>query len=230
VGTGISLHVGVNLTDPFKLGAGRFQTLFGCDLAAGAMADIAAVRGFGSIATLVDRSATRDAVVEWLRAAAATCQAGDLALVTFAGHGTLVRHLDEEARRSSHAIVLHDGTLADDELMRLLDGFRARVRVVLVADCCFGGAITTASTVSGADVKADVLVLTATSEGSRAPGAPAPGEIPPFTRALYEAWQARHGDFPGGYLDLWALVGGTSRLNRRLVTDPRFLGEQPFSI
>ena len=193
MGTGTSLHVGVNITDPFKLGAGRFQTLLGCDLAADAMAHIAADRGFESVVTLVDSSATRDAVVTWLGAAAADCQVGDSALVTFAGHGALVRDLDEDARPWRHALVLHDGTLPADELVHLLGGFRAGVRVVLVADCCFGGAIT--STLSRADVKADVRVLTATSEGERSPGAKAPGEIPPFTRALSEAWRVGSADF-----------------------------------
>ena len=44
-------------------------------------------------------------------------------------------------------------------------------------------------------VKADVRVLTATSEGERSPSAKAPGELPPFTRALSEAWRVGSADF-----------------------------------
>lgn len=226
MGVGVSLHVGVNRTNPFALGARAFATLSGCDLAAHAMADIAATRGFGRTLTLVDEAATRAEVVGWLETAATTCRADDLVFFSFAGHGTRAPHRDDADSAWRHAFVLHDGKLVDAELLRILERFQAGVRVVIVADCCAGGPVAE----SGAHVEADVLVLAATTDAAKTPGAPAAGALPPFSRALVDAWRVRSGDFPGGYLELWGLIGGTSQLHPRLVRDEDFLREQPLRI
>jgi hypothetical protein len=222
LGVGISLHVGVNQTDPFKLGAGAFPTLFGCDLAARAMEGITRVRGFRRRLTLVDGAATRQAVVTWLQAAAATSRAGDLVMITFAGHGARIR----DDRPVARGMVLADAKLRDDDLQAELVRFRAGVRVVVIGDCCFSGGLVTAARAT----VADVLLLSATSETDLAPGSPDPNTLPPFTARLVGGWNRKHGDFPGGYRELHADIRGRATLNSDQVRTAGFLLQQPFSI
>jgi len=225
VGVGISLHVGVNRTDPFKLGAGAFRALFGCDLAAHAMAEIAGARGFRSRSTLVDAAATREAVVTWLHAAAATCKTGDLVMVTFAGHGARLRDSVGEGP-IGRGIVLFDAQLRDQDLHAALERFRPGVRVVVIGDSCFSGGLVTAARAT----VADVLLLSATGDADVVTGSWDPSTLPPFTARLVNGWNRKQGHFPGGYLELQTDIGGDARLNADLVRTAGFLRQQPFAI
>lgn len=135
---GMSLHVGVNRVDPGKY-ENFDQELRGCAFDARDMHAIAINRGFLA-ETLLESAATHDAVVRGVRKAAEDLVAGDFFLLTYSGHGSHVPDTnDDEANGEDETWCLFDEQLLDDELFGLLAEFRADVRILVIADCCYSG-------------------------------------------------------------------------------------------
>lgn len=139
---GISLHVGVNRVDPAHYD-GWDGALRGCENDARAMRALAEREGFES-ATLLSERATRAAVTERVREAAAALGAGDTFLFSVSAHGGQLPDLNGDENDAGdvaydEALLLHDFMLADDELWALWGEFAPGARIVLVSDTCHSG-------------------------------------------------------------------------------------------
>lgn len=137
---GLSLHVGLNSIDPVHY-QGSSGLLVACEADAEAMRAIAENAGFES-RTLLSAQATRNAVIDHIRAAADACQPGDIFLFTYAGHGAQVPDLNgDEPDRADETFCLFDGMLIDDEIYDLWCAFKPEVRVLVVSDSCHSGSV-----------------------------------------------------------------------------------------
>jgi hypothetical protein len=138
---GVSLHIGLNSVDP-----GHYQgwsgPLVACEADARDMSAIAAGSGFKPEIVLT-RSATRAVVEERIAAAAGSCAAGDIFLLTYSGHGGQVPDLNgDEADGRDETWCLFDGQLIDDEIYHALSAFSPGVRILVLSDSCHSGSIT----------------------------------------------------------------------------------------
>ena len=164
--TGISLHIGVNNVDPTCYD-GWNDPLDGCERDAEDMHALALAQGF-SATLLKSPAATRDAVSEAIRDAAARLRKGDIFLLTYAGHGGQVLDvsgdeqqdpaatpIDAEIDDTDETWCLYDGQLLDDELRALWPEFAAGVRVLVLSDSCHSGSVSRAIG-AGAHTAADL--------------------------------------------------------------------------
>ena len=103
---------------------------------------------------------------------AAMCEAGDLFLLTFSGHGGRTCLPSGEVGTWQ----LYDGALNEEQLTSDLAQFREGVRVLIVADNCGGGLPFSRPAIEGF-LKASVLVLAACEQGKYADGEGLPGHF-----------------------------------------------------
>jgi len=144
--TGLSLHVGVNVTEAVGIDA---KPLEGCENDARKMLEISRSRGFIHLGDdpeepVIGKDANYKNVLGKIHIAAQELEPGDIFLFTFAGHGT--RQGEEEDREAEktdlqdETLVLHDRLLIDTVLRRRLwPAFKPGVRVIMVSDSCHSG-------------------------------------------------------------------------------------------
>lgn len=130
-----SIHIGVN--DPQERCAGL--PLEHSETAAWRMAELANRAGYDGLLVLRGPEATCKAVDDAFAGAAQTLAGGDTLLITFSGHGTVVRDRNCDELGWDEAWCLHDGILLDDKLAGFWKLFEAGVRIVVVAESCFSG-------------------------------------------------------------------------------------------
>lgn len=243
MGNGFSVHLGVDRTLPGRFTMGRFPALRASAKAAQEMARIAVARGFQVSGTFVGANDTTvNAVRGHLDTLAARAQPGDTALFTFAGHGEKkLRDVDGDEPHGDQGLVLYDGMLVDDTIYLHLRKFAKGVRVVFVAECCYGGTIITlpltprkAALLQNPNKglafrrpqpDADVLLLAASADDETALAATT--GLPPFTDALVAI--ERSPGFPPTYLELLRLVKQTVPTARLYPMDnPTMLTAEPF--
>ena len=132
----LSIHVGVNCSQ--ERFAGR--PLRHSEDAAWQMAELANRAGYPSVQVLRGAAATREGVTGAVAAAAGALAAGDTLFLSFSGHGSCERDDDgDDGDGWDETWCLHDGILPDDELAKLWRLFAPGVRVLVVAESCFGG-------------------------------------------------------------------------------------------
>lgn len=112
--------------------------------------------GFCHVKTLVNRQATKQAIVGAFRQLAASCRPGDVVYVHYSGHGQQMRdvHGDEkdgldecwipyDAYRKASASYHGEKHLTDDEVNRYLNAVRDRIgpggKLLVVVDACHSG-------------------------------------------------------------------------------------------
>lgn len=138
---GISLHIGVNVLDP-KHYDGWSGPLVACEADAEAMFAIATTKGFQA-KKLLTKAATREAVTDGIKAAAAALEANDIFFLSYAGHGGQVADITgDEADFADETWCLYDGQLLDDELHHFWSFFAEGVRVIVISDSCHSGTVT----------------------------------------------------------------------------------------
>jgi metacaspase-1 len=142
--TGASLHVGLNRVDPNHYD-GWFGELAACEADAASMEAIAKTSGYRTH-MLLTRAATRASVINSIRESSQRLVAGDIFLVTYAGHGGQVPDANgDEPDAADETWCLYDGELIDDELWELWKGFAVGVRVLVLSDSCHSGTVTRAA-------------------------------------------------------------------------------------
>lgn len=140
---GWSVHIGLNQVDAVHYGGSA--DLVGCHFDAEDMERIASERGFEKRTMLLDLQATREAVMEAITSAAEHLKAGDVFLLTYAGHGSQIPDLNaDEDDRADETLCLFDGMLIDDELYALWSTFADDVRIVMISDSCHSGSVSRA--------------------------------------------------------------------------------------
>lgn len=141
---GVSLHIGLNRVDPAHYD-GWVGELGGCEADAESMQEIASSRGY-SPSTLLTDKATRQRVTSAIREVAGALSAGDIFLVSYAGHGGQVPDKNgDEPDSTDETWCLYDGMLIDDELHAMWRAFAAGVRVLVFSDSCHSGTVTRAA-------------------------------------------------------------------------------------
>jgi len=104
----------------------------------------ALLQGLGfDVSLLLDSQATRQNVKTALRGLVDTTNAGDIAVLTYSGHGTQVLDFSsDEGDPYDEAICLYDGNVIDDELRVILQGIHPQATLVVISDSCFSGSVT----------------------------------------------------------------------------------------
>ncbi|HYH66174.1 MAG TPA: caspase family protein [Urbifossiella sp.] len=142
-GQRMSLHIGVNRLDPAKYPG--VPSLEAAEADALALHDTARLALFEAKLLVGERATTRAVLAEFA-AAAARLRAGDLFLVTFAGHGALVKDFNNNhaPRGYDQAFCLYDRMLVDDEIVTRWADFKPGVKVLILLDSCHSGTSKTA--------------------------------------------------------------------------------------
>lgn len=133
--SGVSLHIGVDRTDPDHYAG--LKTLRGAERDARSMAQLAEAQAFERRVVLVGGDATLGAVRHEVSRAAEQLRTGDTFVMSFAGHGGVVPDVIRDRRGGVHrTMCLYDQQLIEPLLYADLARFRAGVRVVFVNDSC----------------------------------------------------------------------------------------------
>ncbi|WP_410674140.1 caspase family protein [Amycolatopsis sp. cmx-4-68] len=116
--------------------------LLACENDARDMAAIARSQGFDATVLLTHR-ARSDEVLRAIQDAARTLRAGDVFLITYAGHGARIADQNaDEPDRQDETWVLYDRMLIDDEIDSAFARFTDGVRVITVLDSCHSASAT----------------------------------------------------------------------------------------
>jgi len=138
--TGYSLHVGLNVVDTTCYIPAP-TVLAGCVNDANDMERLASGEGFRT-RKLLDAQATSVNVLGALDSLAATTVAGDIAFVSFSGHGGQIRdNTDDEDDGQDETWCLYDRQVLDDELYLKWSQFCPGVRIVVLSDSCHSGTV-----------------------------------------------------------------------------------------
>lgn len=134
---GMALTIGLNSVDPEHYG--WLGSLNACESDATAYTDIAKSRNF-NVKTLLTKDATRANVIDEVSQAANTLKAGDIFMLSYAGHGGQIPDLNgDELDELDETMCLYDGQLTDDELNALFAKFAEGVRILVFSDSCHSG-------------------------------------------------------------------------------------------
>lgn len=135
----IGLCVGLKNVDPAAYG-GCPQPCPGCDLDATDFANVLAAAGVQTT-LLSDSGATKAGVVGAMRDAAGALRAGDLFIMSIAGHGAREAIEAGKGTEVHESWCLWDGKLLDSEIVSVVRGFAPGVRIVMINDQCHSGGI-----------------------------------------------------------------------------------------
>ncbi len=141
---GISVHIGVNKVDHNHYV--DMSDLDFCEADATVMEALARKQGFET-QLLLGKKATRDNVSKAITDAAAELSAGDIFLISYAGHGCFIPDKNKDERkerghrldRRDETWCLYDAQQVDDERGVLWSQFTGGVRVCILSDSCHSG-------------------------------------------------------------------------------------------
>ncbi|MGW7210832.1 caspase family protein, partial [Streptomyces sp. NPDC054837] len=137
---GIALHIGLDGVDPNAY-EGWDGSLSACENDATALQKITRKLGYKT-KTLLTKKATTQATLSEIGQAATTLDAGDIFVLTYAGHGAqLTDHESDEPDQRDETWVMYDRQLLDDELWGAFSAFKAGVRIVTISDSCHSGTV-----------------------------------------------------------------------------------------
>jgi metacaspase-1 len=136
---GYSLHIGINRANDTHYKS--HLKLKWCVNDAEAMFQMATDSGY-TPAKMLNEDATTGKFLAFVNEKADMLESGDIFLITFSGHGALCvdTNMDEQDHMDE-AWVFYDRMLLDDEAHICWAKFKPGVRVVIVSDCCYSGAL-----------------------------------------------------------------------------------------
>jgi len=138
--TGYSLHIGLNTVDQNAYQPPPIQ-LSGCINDANSMQQLASSLGYRT-KQLIDAQATSVNVLESIGNLSRICRSGDIAFVTYSGHGGQdTDYNSDEPDGLDETWACYDRQVCDDELYSLYGQFPAGVRIVVVSDSCHSGSV-----------------------------------------------------------------------------------------
>jgi len=121
---------------------GIFNDLKGCVNDAKDWSDLLQNLGFET-SLMLDSQATRSNIKAALQNLVQTTNAGDIAVLTYSGHGTQVADTSsDEGDTYDEAICAYDGNIIDDELRVLLEALHPQATLIVISDSCFSGSVT----------------------------------------------------------------------------------------
>ena len=136
-GRKLGLCVGVEQVDPAAYG-GVPQPCPGCGLDALDFSNVLAAAGFRAD-LLVNEGSSRTAVLGAMRRAADMLAAGDLFVMSVAGHGSREKVQGGNGPELHESWCLWDGKLVDDDIVAAVQAFSPGVRIVMINDQCHSG-------------------------------------------------------------------------------------------
>jgi hypothetical protein len=137
---GTAIHIGLNRVDPDAY-AGWTGVLSACENDALAMQRIAEQMAYGT-RVFLSEDATAGDVFGAIGDAAASLAAGDICVITYAGHGGQFKDLTgEEPDSRDETWLLFDREVLDDEIHQALSAFKDGVRIVVLSDSCHSGSV-----------------------------------------------------------------------------------------
>lgn len=154
---GFSLHIGLNQLDTHHysgvpaLKAAVNDALF--------WEKFASENGYQS-ALLTNEDATSVEILKQLKALSAMMAAGDILLLTYAGHGGQIMNDKISAsnnERFNQTWCLYDRQLLDDELYEAFSRFPKGVRITVVSDSCHSGTVVRAEELNLTQLLSDTL-------------------------------------------------------------------------
>jgi hypothetical protein len=124
---------------------GTGSDLHGCVNDAHDWAEALKDRGF-DVAQLLNREATRQGVLDGIKAALAKADAGDRVVIQYSGHGSFVDDVDgDESDGTDECLcpwdVARKGEITDDTLFDLYSRRQPGVRLVMISDSCHSGSV-----------------------------------------------------------------------------------------
>ncbi|WP_324750583.1 caspase family protein [Sphingomonas sp. LY54] len=138
---GYSLHLGLNSVDPAHYDAWSGQ-LRACEFDANDMHAIAKSLGYQESQVLLTKQATSQALLGALLDYSKKLVAGDILLLTYAGHGGQVDDdTGDEEDKLDETWLLYDRMVIDDELYRMYGLFKPGVRISIISDSCHSGSV-----------------------------------------------------------------------------------------
>ncbi len=142
---GYSLHIGVNEVDLNHYQ--KITTLRGAVNDAVDLEKIAREKfGYTTHAIFKNQTATSTNVLEAFTKLSQILQAGDILLVTYSGHGSLIKDPFYEEKNEEEVMdqtwCLYDRQLIDDEIFEAFSKFRAGLRILVISDSCHSGSVT----------------------------------------------------------------------------------------
>lgn len=133
------MHIGLNKVDAKNYPG--VPALFAAVNDAVFWASFAEEQGYKA-QSLHNEKATADAVLDILGAYAKEMKAGDILLLTYAGHGSQLQNEKEDGfdnERNDQTWCLYNRELLDDELFDAFRAFTDGTRIVVVSDSCHSG-------------------------------------------------------------------------------------------
>lgn len=98
-------------------------------------------RGFTSISTLLESSATRANILYYMTTFVNSLQSGDSGVILFCGHGSNIQDLngDEPDGRDECFVSVDMRAVTDDEIGSILSLAVPNIKLDVVLDCCYAG-------------------------------------------------------------------------------------------
>jgi len=133
-----SLHIGVSQVDEnhYKY---QLKPLACCATDAKLMYQFGAYLGYDKQTILLNEAATTTKVKEHIEAYSQKLVAGDLLVLTYSGHGSLIPDLNGDNDGTDGTWCLYDRQLIDDELPHLWKLFKEGVNILVILDSCHSG-------------------------------------------------------------------------------------------
>lgn len=124
---------------------GRGNDLDGCVNDANDWAEELGKRGF-TVSKLLDKKATKAAMVKAIGKLVQEAKSGDLVLITYSGHGSYIPDEDGDEPDGTDEVLCpwdieKNGPLSDDELYGLFSERQRGAKIVFVADSCHSGSV-----------------------------------------------------------------------------------------
>lgn len=256
---GRSIHIGVNevsvASDAYPKRPGPLRS---AEHDARSMYRLAMQEGLDA-ALFTGEAATIASVEAAILAASRELHAGDLLVLTFAGHGGRLpdvlysdmprpaggqnRWIDKHGNGHDEAWCLWDGVLLDDRISELLAAFERGVRIYVVSDSCYGGSILRLMMEAQAALRASNAPPSATAQEPDVKASvlllaacnddqktAEDGEHGLFTKELLKVWN--DGAFDGSHNDLFVALKRTREKTTEFRVgppDPAFEAGRPFT-
>jgi len=209
---GLGLLVGLKQVDAEQYGGWDGKNgCWGCELDVDNVERILEPLGYETT-ILKTSEATHDNVLEALRSAARSLEAGDMFVFYYSGHGGQQPDENtEELDGQDETLVAYDRQIIDDELNEVWLSMESGVRIVMISDSCNSGTnyrlVRDFSAPSAfipvldegvqSEMKAQLIHFGGCRDGSPSAGYLGGGA---FTMALCDAWE--DGAFKGSYREL----------------------------
>lgn len=138
---GFSLNIGLNSIDTTKY-KGKYQPLRNAENDAEYYYQIASKNNFSS-KKLIGKDATSINLLDNLKFLAEKMVGGDLLFISYSGHGTRVKDLNnDEGDGYDEVLVLYDRLFIDDEFQLCWNRFNEGARIIFINDSCYNGTVT----------------------------------------------------------------------------------------